>query len=120
VRSWQTDFRGDLLVCAGRQIDPDGALRLRMGASELEPTGAALCVVELADVRPLERRDHKASCAAYRFSPLDPAMVTRSGASGAASTTNSANKTRLISSCPSALVAWLGAGDRPRRSARAP
>jgi hypothetical protein len=50
-RSWATPYRGDLLICAGRQIDKKAALSLRMGASECEPRGVALCVVTLTACR---------------------------------------------------------------------
>ena len=50
VRSWNTDYRGDLLICST--------------AKKLKDTipGHALCVVNLADVVPFEKKHMKAAC----------------------------------------------------------
>src|SRR6266567_8543145 len=59
VRSWATDCRGDLVICAGKQADVALADVIEVPA---HPRGVTLCVVELHDVRPLRRRDALAGC----------------------------------------------------------
>jgi ASCH domain-containing protein len=54
LRSWTTDYRGPLVICAGRTVDRDAATRLRLASAELEARGVTICVVELVDVRPFE------------------------------------------------------------------
>lgn len=52
VRSWTTKYRGQLLICAtAEKFVLDG---------EVFPYGCTICLVDLIDVRPLE----KADCAA--------------------------------------------------------
>ncbi len=51
LRTWATPYRGDLLICAGKQIDREAALRLRLPTSECGPTGCAVCVVDLVACR---------------------------------------------------------------------
>jgi ASCH domain-containing protein len=63
LRSWDTDYRGELAICAGKEIDREGAARMRCAPSELRPRGAIVCVVDLVDIRPLTRHDWKAACA---------------------------------------------------------
>ena len=63
LRSWATDHRGPLAICAGKEIDREGAARMRSPASDLRPRGAVVCLVDLVEIRPLERRDWKAACA---------------------------------------------------------
>ena len=58
VRSWQTDYRGDLVVCAGANVDPQAAIT---HDTDIEPRGCTVCVVELVDIRPLKRSDAKAA-----------------------------------------------------------
>jgi len=60
TRSWQTPYRGDLLICAAR---------IRAAACEPAdlPTGVALAVVRLIDVRPMKPGD--AAAANVRFDP---------------------------------------------------
>ena len=50
VRSWLTDYRGDILICST--------------AKKLKDTipGHALCVVKLADVQPFTKKHMKAAC----------------------------------------------------------
>lgn len=51
VRSWRTHYRGPLVICASaRPRQPP------------LPSGAAVCVVELIDVRPLAADDLPAAC----------------------------------------------------------
>jgi len=62
VRSWATDHRGDLLICAAKcPIDvcdcPPGVL-----IDLTAPLGCAICLVELKDVRPLCKRDALPGC----------------------------------------------------------
>lgn len=57
VRSWRTHYRGPLVICA--------SARPRYPPL---PTGVAVCVVELIDVRPLTAADLPAAC----LDPIDP------------------------------------------------
>lgn len=59
LRSWRTNYRGPLLICAGSRLDPRGS------AFESGPVGRAIALVELVDVRPAVARDESAAC----FSP---------------------------------------------------
>jgi hypothetical protein len=45
VRTWSTKYRGPLLICASQRKHDD------------LPTGCALCVVDLVDVRPMTEND---------------------------------------------------------------
>ena len=49
-RTWETNYRGDLLICAN--------------AKKIKGTipGHALCVAKLADIRPFKKSDCKAAC----------------------------------------------------------
>lgn len=58
VRSWQTSYRGSLLICAGAQWH---ALGVRLHGC-LGTRGVAVCVVELLDCRPLVTRDATLAC----------------------------------------------------------
>lgn len=53
IRSWTTDYRGPLLVCAGRSWHKLG-VELHGARGE---RGVAICVVTLADVRPMRPQD---------------------------------------------------------------
>ena len=62
VRSWQTDYRGKLLICtsqAEKNYFFEVAEKLAKVPNELllMPYGVACCIVELVDVRPLEKSD---------------------------------------------------------------
>ena len=47
-RSWRTDYRGPLLICAsGRDITIDGVRH---------EAGMAVCIVELVDIRPFLKK----------------------------------------------------------------
>lgn len=56
VRTWDTRYRGPLLICASAKTCGD------------LPTGVAVCVVQLVDVRPITTDDESAACCA-----VDPA-----------------------------------------------
>lgn len=49
TRSWGTKYRGDIVICSSKN-------------PKISPTGVALCVVELYDVRPMETKDEKDAC----------------------------------------------------------
>lgn len=80
VRTWTTRHRGPLLICA--------SLRPESHCPETDdlPTGVALCVVELLDVRPMTRHDEAAAgirafAGAYAWvlgqvTPIDPFAVS--------------------------------------------
>lgn len=55
VRSWRTHHRGPLLIVASKQ--PDRRPIAQRYAPERPVYGAAVCLVELIDVREGERRD---------------------------------------------------------------
>ena len=61
IRSWRTDYRGELVICAGARPLLDLAKLIDIA---VEPLGCVLCVVDLRDVRPLRRRDFFNACAA--------------------------------------------------------
>lgn len=55
TRSWKTNYRGPLLICATKQkVYEDGKL--------IDPRGVALCIVDVIDCRPMTREDEKAAC----------------------------------------------------------
>ena len=69
LRSWGTHKRGTLVIVASgcRAVSDDGrdaADRLDLELDEL-PRGAALCVAELVDSRPMRREDAAAACCPY-------------------------------------------------------
>lgn len=51
VRSWKTNFRGEIVICSTSNNKVRGTI-----------PGHALCTVKLVDVRPLKRSDYKAAC----------------------------------------------------------
>lgn len=57
LRTWTTNYRGPVLICAGRRFDPRGASWEVDGAR-----GMAVCVVELHDIRPATLNDEQAAC----------------------------------------------------------
>ena len=60
-RSWRTDYRGPLLICAsGRVVTYKG--------ERLEP-GSALCIVELVDIRPFLKKHCPMACMPYAPDP---------------------------------------------------
>lgn len=62
LRSWSTDYRGEIIICAG--------VGKRMGHSQwplCQPTGCTVCVVELLDV--VEANEHH--CLAARVPRAD-------------------------------------------------
>lgn len=57
VRSWATEYRGPLLICAGGQWHQLGArLHGKQGVR-----GATICVVQLVDCRPITPADSAAA-----------------------------------------------------------
>jgi hypothetical protein len=58
VRSWQTDYRGTLVICASARVDAQAAL---IHDIDILPLGSTVCLVELVDIRPLRRSDAKAA-----------------------------------------------------------
>jgi len=54
TRTWQTGYRGDLLICASA----------RSPGYEHLPGGVALAVVRLVDCRPMTEADQEAACCA--------------------------------------------------------
>ena len=52
ARSWQTDYRGPVLLCTSKTIEEKYA-ELVKGNAELYPTGAAIGVATLCDCAPL-------------------------------------------------------------------
>lgn len=55
TRTWPTDYRGPLLICASKNP--------RKGDL---PTGVAICIVELVDCRPMTKEDEPAAnCEIY-------------------------------------------------------
>lgn len=48
-RSWQTKYRGDLLIHAGKSVDKDGVQRLQKYLPKELPTGKILGKVKLVD-----------------------------------------------------------------------
>lgn len=57
VRSWRTDYRGPLVICAGAAWHPVGARMF----GKFGERGVAVCVVELVDVRPFVIDDAEAA-----------------------------------------------------------
>ena len=49
TRKWSTKYRGDLVICSSQ-------------TPKIEPYGKALCIVELYNVRPMEKKDEKMTC----------------------------------------------------------
>ena len=49
TRKWSTNYRGDLVICSSQK-------------PKIDPAGYALCIVELYDVRPMEKKDEKKAC----------------------------------------------------------
>lgn len=48
TRTWHTHYRGDLLICASQ-------------SGKGEPKGMAVCLVQLVDVRPMQKKDEQAA-----------------------------------------------------------
>lgn len=55
VRTWRTDYRGDLLICSSKQWAPLPELDPSQLNLDLFPLGASICVVTLKDVVPLTK-----------------------------------------------------------------
>lgn len=55
IRSWATDYRGDLLICASKEWDAGKFIQMGVPVTEAEekyPTGVSICLVRLANCRP--------------------------------------------------------------------
>lgn len=66
TRTWQTSYRGPLLICSGvapvRFPDPDPFSLEAWAWGKQIPRGVAICVVELAICRPMVPEDESAAC----------------------------------------------------------
>lgn len=51
VRSWQTEYRGDLLICSSGMPKIPGMI-----------SGCAMCIVSLDDVKPFKKSEMEAAC----------------------------------------------------------
>jgi len=51
TRTWPTNYRGDLLICASKRPKRNGY-----------PAGCALCIVNVIDCRPMTKADEQAAC----------------------------------------------------------
>lgn len=49
TRKWATKYRGDLVICSSQN-------------PKIEPYGKALCVVELYDIKPMQKEHEKKAC----------------------------------------------------------
>jgi hypothetical protein len=49
TRKWSTNYRGDLVICSSQN-------------PKIEPYGCALCIVELYDIKPMEKQHEKDAC----------------------------------------------------------
>lgn len=58
VRTWSTNYRGDLLIVSS-------------ASPKIEPAGCALCIARLADVRPMAKDDEAAACCGW-----DPSYIS--------------------------------------------
>jgi hypothetical protein len=56
VRTWRTDYRGPLLIVASMNVERDFCRKHGIDP-KTTARGVAVCVVELADVRPILRTD---------------------------------------------------------------
>ena len=70
-RTWKTSYRGELLICSGKNID-SGSWAREFLAKDLDfPRGFALCVVELLEIRPMTRKDCDFACVTASTSKED-------------------------------------------------
>lgn len=51
TRTWQTGYRGDILIVASKKPQMDGL-----------PTGCAVCRARLVNCRPMTKADEKSAC----------------------------------------------------------
>lgn len=49
TRKWNTRYRGDLVICSSQK-------------PAIDPAGYAVCIVELYDVKPMQKEDEEAAC----------------------------------------------------------
>ncbi len=56
TRSWKTNYRGSLLICATLQKVLDEHKKI------IEPRGMAICIVDVINCRPMTKEDETAAC----------------------------------------------------------
>jgi hypothetical protein len=61
LRSWSTSYRGPLLICTGKQLDPGWCRHYGLEPMTL-PKGVAVCIVTLVRVRQAVPTDVTRSC----------------------------------------------------------
>jgi len=54
TRTWPTKYRGDVLICSSK--------RPKVEPAAMYPLGQALCIVRIANCRPMTRADEMAAC----------------------------------------------------------
>ena len=64
VRSWKTQHRGQLLICASA-VPKDVFFKLKDQPAELLPAGSVIGIVDLIDCRPMTKKDDDASFGCY-------------------------------------------------------
>jgi len=66
TRTWKTDFRGRILICASmtKQIIPSPFWQAVLQGHEF-PKGVALCTAEILDCRPMTTLDQALACCEY-------------------------------------------------------
>ena len=72
TRTWKTDYRGPLLICAGKTLHQgfvfDGGYKAapQYSISAGYQLGVILCVVDLVDCQPMQVADNKEACCSWR------------------------------------------------------
>jgi len=80
LRTWQTKYRGPVLIVAGRGIDRADAERFGWKNG---PRGVALCIVDLVDISPSTEKDTDSACCApdvsreFSWRLINPRSVNR-------------------------------------------
>jgi hypothetical protein len=78
IRTWQTDYRGPLLIHASKTVDEDAMLRFKI---QDPPKGCLIGTVELIDVEPITKpKWHEFAAEHLNIGPYTtglPALVTR-------------------------------------------
>ena len=64
TRTWFTEYRGPVLICASnvRQMSDEGRDAMKRHELDDIPRGVALCLVDLVDCRPMIADDEAAAC----------------------------------------------------------
>ena len=70
LRSWQTDYRGDLLICAAKS--EKDAWAIVDGVEHQLPAGVMMCVAELVDVRKIDNTPE--NCDAAFVDEIEPGV----------------------------------------------